>query len=822
MVKVNGKTGGGSGKGGKGRQDKYYHLAKETGFRARSAFKLIQLDRKHNFLKDAKVCIDLCAAPGGWMQVAVKHMPKGALVVGVDLVPIKPVVGAIGIVADITTEKCRQLLKKELKHFKANVVLNDGAPNVGKDWRQDAFTQSSLVLMSLKLACEWLLPGGTFVSKVFRSRDYNSLMYILGKLFKKVKSTKPQSSRNVSAEIFVVCEGYLAPAKIDPKMLDPKYVFGELDDAPTQKLNVFAPEKKKRAREGYAEGNVGAHTTSTVGTFIASEAFLDVLALNNALLFADEDKAVADHEDTDEDIRVLLSDLKVLGKKDFRTLIKWRTKMKDYVRSLLPKDEDDDDDEEMEDSGSEADVEEDEQTKLEKLVVESKVAELREKKRLRRKKDKSRLKDQERQALSMDHPMDFDDIITDKQLFALKEIKSLEGLTAVDDATWEAEEDEAGVAVSAADRLEQEGEDIQYTDNMEDQLAKEYDEYLERRGMKKKKVVFKSKKSKIIGAAIDPNEDAPDTDYIPDVSDLREQEESDAEEDEEESTNPLIALNSGTNADKNMNLWFAQKQFADMEEEDDSDSDEEADEKPKEIKKKAVVAKKEDKDMIILETDSDSSSEESDSETEKDGDDNFEVVKAAARAHKVDNSNNLDAHGLALAAEMIIRKRKREIIDNAYNRYAFNDGENPNWFVDEEAQHRVVGVPITREMADDIKARQRELNDRPIKKVLEAKNRKKKKIGKQLDNLKNKATTIYESDVLSEREKNQQIEALYKKAKVGEKHKAPQVVVARKKQGNGRPSGVTGRYIMVDSRSKTELRAKKFQAVRAKRKKKFR
>lgn len=126
----------------------------------------------------------------GGAQVAVEKMPKGGTVVGVDLVPIKPVSGAVGITADITTDKCRQLLKKELHHLKADVVLHDGAPNVGSSWVQDAFTQAGLVLMSLKLAVEWLGAGGTFVTKVFRSRDYNSLMYIFNQLFEKVQATK--------------------------------------------------------------------------------------------------------------------------------------------------------------------------------------------------------------------------------------------------------------------------------------------------------------------------------------------------------------------------------------------------------------------------------------------------------------------------------------------------------------------------------------------------------------------------------------------------------------------------------------------------------
>ena len=125
-------------------------------------------------------------------------------------------------------------------------------PTSGAEYSKDAYVQNELALIALKLAVDVMGKGATFVSKVFRSQDYNALVWVFKQLFKKVSATKPLSSRNESAEIFVVCEDYLAPHSIDPKLLDPEHVFSALEKDAEGGLTIFHPKygQQKRHREG--------------------------------------------------------------------------------------------------------------------------------------------------------------------------------------------------------------------------------------------------------------------------------------------------------------------------------------------------------------------------------------------------------------------------------------------------------------------------------------------------------------------------------------------------------------------------------------------
>jgi len=317
------------------RNDKWYKLAKAQGYRSRAAFKLTQLNKKYGFLEKSTVLLDLCAAPGGWCQVASKYMPKGSQIIGLDLVQMRPIPGVTMYDefsgGDIMSSKCRSVLKRDLKNKKADVVLHDGAPNVGAAWTKDAYGQSELVLMSCKLACEFLKKGGIFITKVFRSSDYNSLMWVMNKLFGKVESFKPASSRSQSAEIFVVCQNFIAPDKLDPRLLDPKFAFKQVEMLQPVPDVLHKKIKQKKNRQGYDDAiGQGMFAACSVASFVECDntEHMQMLGAYNQMKFDSDSTRYLEHEKTTQEVRDYFDDLKLLGRSEYKLLLVWRTKMR--------------------------------------------------------------------------------------------------------------------------------------------------------------------------------------------------------------------------------------------------------------------------------------------------------------------------------------------------------------------------------------------------------------------------------------------------------------------------------------------------------------
>jgi 23S rRNA (uridine2552-2'-O)-methyltransferase len=185
--------------------DPYVIAAKQQGWRSRAAFKLLELDDKFKLIHKGVRVLDLGAAPGGWTQVAVKR--GAASVLGLDLLPIDPIHGAVVIQGDFTDPEMPARLTAELGGG-ADLVLSDMAPNTTGHASTDHIRIVALAEMALDFAVRVLSPGGAFVAKVFQGGSEKQLLDVLKQNFASVRHAKPPSSRKESSELYVVATGF--------------------------------------------------------------------------------------------------------------------------------------------------------------------------------------------------------------------------------------------------------------------------------------------------------------------------------------------------------------------------------------------------------------------------------------------------------------------------------------------------------------------------------------------------------------------------------------------------------------------------------------
>jgi 23S rRNA (uridine2552-2'-O)-methyltransferase len=186
------------------RRDQYRRLAKDQGYRARSAYKLLQMNRSYNIIKKGDKVVDLGCAPGGWLQVTVKEVGSSGKVIGVDLKPVTPVNGATILQGSIEDPNVLSKIA-EILGCKADVVLSDMAPNVSGVWDIDHARQISLSTIALGFTQQVLRIGGSSVFKIFEGEMLKEFKSELRKSFGKVLLSKPSASRQESSELYIVC-----------------------------------------------------------------------------------------------------------------------------------------------------------------------------------------------------------------------------------------------------------------------------------------------------------------------------------------------------------------------------------------------------------------------------------------------------------------------------------------------------------------------------------------------------------------------------------------------------------------------------------------
>ncbi len=800
----------------KARLDKYYYLSKEMGYRSRAAFKLIQLNKKYNFLSGATVLIDLCAAPGGWCQVAAKEMPISSIKIGIDLDPIKPIPGVTTFQCDITTEQCRHLIRKEIKHLKADVVLHDGAPNVGGQWAKDSYNQNELVLYSIKLASEFLKEGGWFISKVFRSVDYNALLYVMKQLFTKVEATKPLASRTQAAEIFVICQGYKNPSYIDPKLLDPKYALQQIDDEETMKNNTInsikAMFERKKNRSGY-----------NTDTLYIVKSFKDYIECSNPFKFLFEtNKIKIQTEDckkylelvkkNPKDYELYFDDLQVLGRKEVEELIIWRNKIRTKLNISRKENKDKEDEKEDKDKkDKEKDINEEMELEIQKY-------EKQRKKRLeaqKRKQEKIELSNKKAFILQGDQPYD-NDVENDDELYEYMQKHDIDIENLEEPKEEEEEEEEKEEKEEKDVNLSDLSED-DYIDMMNEDIEENKRLYEEEREIKRKNKEKGEKKKKKGEIELVKNENEENDDLINENLDIEEEEEEEGDDsalyDEEEE---LEGENQG------------KKDISLNEEEDEEDIKDDVIinnplRKEKKIKEDKKESNKEDKkqNKEKSENEEDNLSYDTDEQEEKNKLLNKKTKREKDQSSSSENEDdgyNSDekAEIRAIAKKMLRKKERLKILNSSYNRYAFeDDGKVPKWFLEDENKHNKPQKPVTKAEILAEKEYLRKITVRMPKKILEAKARKKNRLNKRLQKIKKQAEGIANQDEYTEISKVKQIEKLYKR-EINKSKEKKRYIISRSWANNKGKDSRNVRH--VDRRMKKDKRAIK---AREKRNKKY-
>jgi 23S rRNA (uridine2552-2'-O)-methyltransferase len=188
----------------KQRRDIYVRQSKIDGYRARSAYKLMEIDEKFSIFKGGLSVVDIGAAPGSWSQYAVKKIKNGKLI-SIDLKKMEPIEKSIQILGDFTEDSIKDEILKS-SEGKVNIVMSDMAVNTTGIKNIDAIQTGELCMEAMIFSKDILQQDGSFISKIFMGGSFNEIVTKGKEIFKEVKVFKPKSSRKDSKESFIICK----------------------------------------------------------------------------------------------------------------------------------------------------------------------------------------------------------------------------------------------------------------------------------------------------------------------------------------------------------------------------------------------------------------------------------------------------------------------------------------------------------------------------------------------------------------------------------------------------------------------------------------
>ncbi len=190
------------------KQEHFYKKAKTEGYRARSAYKLKQIQKRFQVMKPGDTVVDLGAAPGGWSQIAQEIVGKHGLVVGIDLQKITPLEDIVFLQGDITDKTSLTTLKRSIGNKGADIILSDMAPNISGNYSVDHARSIYLSQMAFDVAKQLLVERGNFVCKIFQGELLQDLVMSVKNQFQSIKRFSPKASRKSSSELYLIGKSF--------------------------------------------------------------------------------------------------------------------------------------------------------------------------------------------------------------------------------------------------------------------------------------------------------------------------------------------------------------------------------------------------------------------------------------------------------------------------------------------------------------------------------------------------------------------------------------------------------------------------------------
>jgi 23S rRNA (uridine2552-2'-O)-methyltransferase len=190
------------------KKEHFYKEAKRTGYRARSAFKLQQIQHRFNLIPKSGIVVDLGAAPGGWSQVAKEIVGEQGIIIGVDLSSIQPLENVQFLQGDITQTETIERIKNVMNNRRADVVLSDMSPDISGCYSVDQARSAWLCECALHVADQILKPGGHFICKIFEGEDTKKFIENVKHRFTVMKTFSPEASRKSSSEVYIIAKSF--------------------------------------------------------------------------------------------------------------------------------------------------------------------------------------------------------------------------------------------------------------------------------------------------------------------------------------------------------------------------------------------------------------------------------------------------------------------------------------------------------------------------------------------------------------------------------------------------------------------------------------